>query len=78
MTRKTVALYMLLMIREGSLSLNWTEIWYNQPRGAKNWSFTTIEEALDHFYQKRYLPRVKHGYQLVIGNILEDWPSTVA
>jgi len=52
--------------------------WYKQPHGAKNWSFNTIEETLDHFYQKRYLPRIKHGYRLVIGNIPEDWSDTVA
>jgi hypothetical protein len=46
--------------------------WYRQLRGDKNWRFNTKEEALDHFYKKRYLPRVKHGYILVRGNLPEE------
>lgn len=50
--------------------------WYRQPRGDKNWRFNTMEEALDHFYRKRYIPRIKHGYKLVMGNFPEERFST--
>ncbi|HEX3035286.1 MAG TPA: hypothetical protein VHT73_09150 [Thermodesulfobacteriota bacterium] len=46
--------------------------WYRELHGEKNWKFNTKEDALDHFYQKRYLPRIKHGYILVRGNLPEE------
>ncbi len=47
--------------------------WYEKPYGASNWDFDAFEEARDFFYQKRYLPRLEHGYELVVANIPEDW-----
>lgn len=47
--------------------------WYGQPHGDKNWRFNTMEEALDHFYRKRYIPRIKHGYRLIMGNVPDGW-----
>ncbi|MER3446914.1 MAG: hypothetical protein C4291_08765 [Candidatus Dadabacteria bacterium] len=47
--------------------------WYRQSHGDKNWRFNTMEEALDHFYRKRYIPRIKHGYRLIVGNIPDGW-----
>jgi hypothetical protein len=52
--------------------------WYRQPHGGRNWRFNTIEEALDHFCRKRYIPRIKHGYRLVMGNVPQKQSSTVA
>jgi GH35 family endo-1,4-beta-xylanase len=49
--------------------------WYEQSYGMKNWDFDTFEDAVAHFYHERFLPRMEHGYRLVMGNIPPEWLS---
>ncbi|MER3447055.1 MAG: hypothetical protein C4291_09520 [Candidatus Dadabacteria bacterium] len=48
---------------------------YGQSYGMKNWDFHMLDDAVAHFYHKRFLPRIEHGYRLVIGNIPYQWLS---
>lgn len=50
--------------------------WFEQPYGAYNWDFDTLDEAIEHFLEERYLPRIERGYRLVTGHIPPDWPTT--
>jgi hypothetical protein len=47
--------------------------WHEKPYGMSNWDFGSLEEAIDYFYNKRFLLRLKHGYDLIAANIPEDW-----
>lgn len=49
--------------------------WYEQPYGMRNWDFNDFEEAVSEFYKKRFIPRLRHGYRLVMGNIPSGWLS---
>ena len=47
--------------------------WYEKPYGMSNWDFGSLNDAADYFYNKRYLLRLKHGYEVIRANIPEDW-----
>ena len=47
--------------------------WHEKPYGMRNWDFSSLDDAAKHFHEERFLLRLKHGYQLVVANIPEDW-----
>ena len=49
--------------------------WYERPYGMRDWDFDSVDDAAKHFYEERFLLRLKHGYELVIANIPGDWLS---
>jgi hypothetical protein len=57
----------------GSTSPNLESKWYERPYGTANWDFDSLESAIDHFYKERFLLRLKHGYELIMANIPEEW-----
>jgi hypothetical protein len=57
----------------GAMRPNLEIRWYEQPYGINNRDFDTLDDAVSHFYNERYLTRVEHGYRLVLGNVPEEW-----
>jgi hypothetical protein len=57
----------------GTVKPNPQSRWYEQPYGMRNWDFDNLKDATIHFYCKRFLPRLHHGYRLIMGNVPPEW-----
>ena len=59
--------------KHGTTLPNLESEWYKKPYGMSNWDFASLDEAVEHFHEERFLLRLKHGYELLVANIPEDW-----
>ena len=59
--------------KHGTSLPNLDSKWYEKPYGTRNWDFDSLDDAAKHFYEERFLLRLKHGYKLMAANIPRHW-----
>jgi len=59
--------------KHGTSLPNLDSKWYEKPYGMRNWDFGSFDDAAKHFYEERFLLRLKHGYKLMAANIPRYW-----